>query len=61
MHQLTKRISDSSTSSASGSPPLVGTSQKLEVDIDDIIARLLATKRDQLLVKQQDSFASGNQ
>ena len=29
----------------------MGTSQKLEVDIDDIIARLLATKRDQLLVK----------
>ena len=45
VHQLTKRISDSSTSSASGSPPLVGTSQKLEVDIDDIIARLLATKK----------------
>ena len=45
VHQLTKRISNSSTSSASGSPPLVGTSQKLEVDIDDIIARLLATKK----------------
>ena len=27
VHQLTKRISNSSTSSASGSPPLVGTSQ----------------------------------
>ncbi|KAL6454198.1 PPQ1 Serine/threonine-protein phosphatase PPQ [Candida maltosa Xu316] len=41
----TKKVENSSASTGSSSPPLVGTTSKLEVDVDSIIARLLATKR----------------
>lgn len=42
--QLTKK-NPSSTSSLLDSPPLVGTTHKLDIDIDAVIERLLATKK----------------
>jgi serine/threonine-protein phosphatase PP1 catalytic subunit len=42
--QLTKRV-PSSNSSLLDSPPLVGTTHKLDIDVDAVIERLLATKK----------------
>ncbi|EGW30588.1 uncharacterized protein SPAPADRAFT_63430 [Spathaspora passalidarum NRRL Y-27907] len=58
--QLTKNVS-SSSSSVSNSPPMVHTSRKLEIDIDEIIDRLLrigikksSSKKDKLPVVEHE-------